>query len=46
MKEKDTPNAWRYKENKEDGPMTIYITKEQVKELGSPESIEVTITVV
>jgi hypothetical protein len=24
--------------------MTIYLTKEQVKELGSPESIKVTIT--
>ena len=45
-KEKETPNTWRYKENKEDRPMTIYLTKEQVKQLGSPESIKVTITAV
>ena len=43
-KEKETPGTWRFKENKEDHPMTIYLTKEQVKELGSPESIKVTIT--
>jgi len=43
-KEKETPGTWRYKENKEDRPMTIYLTKEQVKELGSPESIRVTIS--
>ncbi len=30
----------------EDHPMTIYLTKEQVKELGNPESIKVTITAV
>jgi len=44
VKEKETPGTWRYKEKKEDRPMTIYLTKEQVKELGSPESIEVAIT--
>jgi len=44
IKEKETPGTWRYKENKEDHPMTIYLTKEQVKELGSPESVKVTIT--
>jgi hypothetical protein len=43
-KEKETPGTWRYKENKDDRPMTIYLTKEQVKELGDPESIRVTIT--
>ena len=43
VKEKETPGTWRFKENKEDHPMTIYLTKEQVKELGSPESIKVTI---
>ncbi len=43
-KEKETPGTWRFKENKEDHPMTIYLTKEQVNELGSPESIKVTIT--
>ena len=45
-KEKETTGTWRYKENKADRPMTIYLTKEQVKELGSPESIKVTITAV
>ena len=44
IKEKETPGTWRFKENKEDHPMTIYLTKEQVKELGNPESIKVTIT--
>ena len=43
-KEKETPGTWRFKENKEDHPMTIYLTKDQVKELGSSESIKVTIT--
>ena len=43
-KEKETPGTWRYKENKEDHPITIYLTKEQVKELGNPQSIKMTIT--
>lgn len=43
-KEKETPGTWRFKEDKEDHPMTIYLTKEKVNELGSPESIKVTIT--
>ena len=43
VKEKETPGTWRFKEKKEDHPMTIYLTKEQVKELGSPESIKITI---
>jgi len=42
-KEKETPGTWRFKEDKEDHPMTIYLTKEQVKELRNPESIRVTI---
>jgi len=41
IKEKETPGIWRFKENKEDRPMTIYLSKDQVKELGSPESIKV-----
>ena len=45
IKEKETPGTWRYKENKEDHPMTIYLTKEQVKELGNPQTIKMTITV-
>ena len=44
VKEKETPGTWRYKEKKDDRPLTIYLTKEQVKELGDPESIRVTIT--
>jgi len=44
VKEKETPGTWRYKEKKEDRPMTIYLTKEQVKELGNPDSIKITIT--
>ena len=43
-KDKETPGTWRYKEQKEDHPLTIYLTKEQVSELGSPESIRITIT--
>ena len=42
-KEKETPGTWRFKEDKEDHPMTIYLIKEQVKELGNPDSIRVTI---
>jgi len=45
-KEKETPGTWRFKENKEDRPITIYLTKEQVKELGNPQSIKMTITAV
>lgn len=45
VKEKETPGTWRFKEDKEDHPLTIYLTKEQVKELGSLESIKVTIAI-
>jgi hypothetical protein len=44
VKEKETAGTWRFKENKEDHPITIYLTKEQVKELGNPHSIKITIT--
>ena len=43
VKEKETSGTWRFRENKEDRPMTIYLSKEQVKELGNPETIKVTI---
>jgi len=43
VKEKETPGTWRFKENKPEHPMTIYLTKDQVKELGNPQSIKVTI---
>ncbi|MDZ4247377.1 MAG: hypothetical protein U1D67_09700 [Dehalococcoidia bacterium] len=46
VKEKETPGTWRYKENKEDHPLIIYLTKEQVQKLGIPESIKVTIAAV
>lgn len=39
VKEKETPSTWRFKENRKERPMTIYLSKDQVKELGSPESI-------
>ncbi|MBW2118177.1 MAG: hypothetical protein JRH09_09710 [Deltaproteobacteria bacterium] len=44
VKEKETPGTWRFKENKEEHPLTLYLTKEQVKELGNPKSIKVIIT--
>jgi len=44
VKEKETPGTWRFKENKEDHPITIYLTKEQVRELGNPQSIKIAIT--
>jgi hypothetical protein len=44
VKEKETPGTWRFKEYKEDRPMTIYLSKEQVKELGNPQSIKMTVT--
>jgi len=44
VREKETPGTWRYKEKKEDRPMTIYLTKEQVKELGNPDSIKIKIS--
>ena len=42
-KERETPGTWRYKEENAERPMTIYLTKAQVSELGDPESIKVTI---
>jgi hypothetical protein len=30
-KEKETPGTWRYKENKEDHPITIYLTSRVLK---------------
>ena len=44
VKEKETPGTWKFKENKEDHPITIYLTKEQLRELGNPQSIKMTIT--
>lgn len=44
VKDKETPGTWRFKETKEDHPLTIYLTKDQVKELGNSQSIKITIT--
>jgi hypothetical protein len=44
IKEKETPGTWRFKEDKNDRPMTVYLSKVQVRELGNPQSIKVTIT--
>ena len=44
VKEKETPGTWRFKENTENRPMTIYLSKERVKELANPEPIKITIT--
>lgn len=42
-KDKTTPGAIRFKEDKTDHPLAIYLTKAQVEELGSPETIKATI---
>jgi len=42
-KDKTTPGTIRFKEQKDDHPLAIYLTKAQVAELGDPESIKVTI---
>jgi len=43
-KDKTTPGTVRFKEVGDvDRPLTIYIEKDRVKELGDPESIKVTI---
>lgn len=42
-KDKTTPKTIRFKEDIEDHPASIYLTKDRVKELGNPESIKLTI---
>lgn len=42
-KDKVTPGTVRFKENSEDHPITIYLTKSRVAELDSPESISIDI---
>ena len=42
-KDKTTPGTVRYKEQTDDHPIAIYLTKDRVAELGNPESIIVTI---
>ena len=44
-KDKVTPGTVRFHEdNNDDHPIVIYLTKERVKELGNPESLNVDIT--
>jgi len=44
-KDKVTPGTVRFREdNNNDHPIVIYLTKERVKELGNPESLNVDIT--
>jgi len=42
-KDKVTPGTVRFKENSDDHPITIYLTKSRVEELGNPETITVDI---
>ena len=42
-KDKTTPGTVRFKENTDDHPIAVYLTKERVKELGDPEVISVDI---
>ncbi len=42
-KDKTTPGTVRFKEDAEDHPLAIYLTKTRVEELGNPETISVTI---
>ena len=42
-KDKTTPGTVRFREDSEDHPVTIYLTKERVQELDNPESISVDI---
>jgi len=43
-KDKTTPGTVRYKETGDvDRPLTLYLTKDRVAELGNPNSIKVTI---
>ena len=43
VKDKTTPGTNRFKENIDDPPVTIYLTKERCKELDDPETITVAI---
>ena len=38
-KDKTTPGTVRFKEDSDDHPIALYLTKDRVKELGDPESI-------
>ena len=42
-KDKVTPGTVRFKEDSEDHPIAIYLTKDKVEELDNPESLRVTI---
>lgn len=42
-KVKETKSTWVFKENKDENPIAIYLTKDRVKELSNPTSIIITI---
>ena len=42
-KDKVTPGTVRFKEDSEDHPITIYLLKSKVEELGNPETLTITI---
>ena len=42
-KDKETPGTMRFKEESDNHPITIYLTKAQCKELGNPDTLTVTI---
>lgn len=42
-KDKTTPGTVRFKENSDDHPIALYLTKERVTELGNPEVIAIDI---
>lgn len=42
-KDKTTPRTVRFKEDSDDHPIALYLTKERVAELDGPETIAVTI---
>ena len=43
-KDKTTPGTLRFKEDTKDHPVTIYLTKSRVSDLGDPDTLEITIT--
>lgn len=42
-KDKVTPGTVRFKEDTDDHPIALYLTKERVSELGNPEVISLAI---
>ncbi len=42
-KDKVTPGTVRYREDSDDHPITVYLTKARVADLGNPDTIAITI---